>query len=142
MEVSVMSDVLVPANNLLVKIESLLKKTNSPYEWLNGNEGFRIQQRKYFNSWIVFERHDEILNFIGKIIYDLWPNELQSVSRNIDDVNAKIPEGKFFVAHQHLGFALAVRVKNRILTDSILTDWINLPLKMIEENSVFLFAKS
>jgi hypothetical protein len=42
------------------------------------------------------------------------------------------------VRHDHLSFGLDVNIKNSVLTCSAIRNWLDLPLKMIENNAPLL----
>ena len=134
------SDVILPDYHFLAEIENILKASECRYESLDGTTGFKIRQRDYFNLWVMWEKNDVALIFLGKMMYDPPPNTLEALFHNINKVNSRILEGKFLVIHDHLAFLFGIDVKDVFITRTAIFNWINLPINMLDTYAEDLFG--
>jgi hypothetical protein len=119
---------------LLTRIESIVKSANWPYERSNGIDGLKIFQKDSFTLHAMLDKKEESLVFVGKIICDLPFNLMDRIQSNIHQVNANILQGEFRVNHNHLEFILDIHLKYTVITYKTLTNWISLPVCMVESH--------
>ncbi|MDR0606322.1 MAG: hypothetical protein LBG80_18755 [Bacteroidales bacterium] len=132
-----MLNAMFPFNYLLTQIENVLKINDYPYERLNGGEGFKVDPGDGFMLWVFFNRQDESLYFIAKMMYSFPLGILQTVRDNIERVNAQISDGHFEIIHDHLSFVLVKEIKNltpdHTPDHTTLKDWIDFPITQLSQ---------